>query len=111
MAVGDFYCDKSSIYGTKGGKESQGAVCHVEEKTLSDMMEGDFNRAKSVWLPRQDQFQEILNLIEPKIALDSLTRLINEDTASSNFLSMEQLWLAIYMKYKHGKYWNNSDWA
>ncbi len=80
-----------------------------------------------VWLPRQDQLQEMV--------IESLTaslhdgfehrRLIvltgrfrefvshcfpEEPLYSERFDSMEQLWLAFVMKEKHGKVWNGTAW-
>lgn len=68
-----------------------------------------------IWLPRQDQLQEML----PNYDLDSLEvkfhLWLNDINYSSNseLKSFEQLWLAFVMKEKFNKYWDNekSDWV
>jgi hypothetical protein len=76
-------------------------------------------KTHSLWLPRQDQLQEI---IEPNNA--NVHLLINKVVESRYyepakgdqveapriFYSMEQLWLAFVMKEKNNKTWNEEDW-
>lgn len=80
-----------------------------------------------IWLPRQDQLQEMLDkwtllakvrglfdFCEPEFTCPE------EPTckecvklglyARKNFISMEQLWLAFVMKEKYNKMWNGKDW-
>ena len=68
-----------------------------------------------VWLPRQDQLQE---MCQP-IAIDELIRrfferyhrwFMSQDAPTACHVSMEQLWLAFVMKEKFGKVWNGEDW-
>ncbi len=73
---------------------------------------------KRIWLPRQDQLQEMI------IEKDSLYRFIGlfHDFAMNVFYdstrsskkwlarSMEQLWLAFVMKDKFNKTWSGEDW-
>jgi len=78
----------------------------------------------SVWLPRQDQLQEMLidKIGGNHIAL--LSVLIRSDlfcqaglghyVSSPNYNytnSMEQLWLVFVMKEKYNKIWNGEDWV
>ena len=68
-----------------------------------------------VWLPRQDQLQEMISS-----ELWRLTGLIAEMEEFGGYpfglwhgdvlTSMEQLWLAFTMKEKFGKIWTGSDW-
>ena len=68
-----------------------------------------------IWLPRQDQLQEILfthkEHLFPQCVL--LREFIREgELYILHFLkSMEQLWLAFAMKEKYNKIWNGEDWV
>ena len=68
-----------------------------------------------VWLPRQDQLQEILfthkEHLFPQCVL--LREFIREgELYILHFLkSMEQLWLAFVMYKKFNKIWNGEDWV
>ena len=68
-----------------------------------------------VWLPRQDQLQEMVDGDD----IDKRNRLMSFDYALSNSsnpvdwhirYSMEQLWLAFVMKEKYNKVWTNNEW-
>ena len=68
----------------------------------------------AIWLPRQDQLQE---MVEPKEYNSyRFVRKLNEfvDKYNAGELtgnpSMEQLWLAFVMKEKYSKTWNGTDW-
>lgn len=75
------------------------------------------NRKKIVWLPRQDQLQEMLS----KEYVDCHAMLQHfyewciendgylEDLFAGNE-SMEQLWLIFVMKEEFGKIWNGKSW-
>lgn len=73
-----------------------------------------------IWLPRQDQLQEILMRDMPPYAGDAFGAWVawsmpNLDIAYKNRLvaitTMEQLWLTHVMKEKYGKNWNGTDWV
>jgi len=69
---------------------------------------------KNIWLPRQDQLQEMLGKPLNEL-LDSFLEW--EDDAyfllrkRDRFTSMEQLWLAFVMKEKYGKTWDGENWV
>ena len=72
-------------------------------------------RDEYIWLPRQDQLQE---MAEP-ISKDELIRrffewyhhwFMSQDAPTACHTSMEQLWLAFVMKEKYNKIWSNGDW-
>ena len=75
-----------------------------------------------VWLPRQDQLQEILGVKLPANALFAISewckkmnylehQKIGETIASScPFFSMEKLWLAFCMSEKYNKTWDGEEW-
>jgi hypothetical protein len=74
--------------------------------------------ATSVWLPRQDQLQEIfLNGLGPIHSTDlagMFGKFADRLHKSEQFLrdySMEQLWLAFVMKEKYNKVWDGEDWV
>ncbi len=59
-----------------------------------------------IWLPRQDQLQEMLGGLEqiedyPFFTLKGVAKID----------SMEQLWLAFVMKEKYNKIWDGSEWV
>ena len=71
-------------------------------------------KQKNVWLPRQDQLQDII----PGLPLNHVLRISkfvdNLDDGSGTILkwdSMEQLWLALIMYNKFSKRWNGKDWT
>ena len=71
-----------------------------------------------VWLPRQDQLQEVLpgwgsspsyHIIVLNLLAGSV---MNEEYYYFRyFTSMEQLWLAFVMKEKYNKNWDGEDWV
>ena len=71
-----------------------------------------------VWLPRQDQLQEMLGalcgtwealLVELSSWHSPWGALHNE--YASSFKSFEQAWLAFVMHEKHNKHWNGEEWV
>ena len=70
---------------------------------------------KYIWLPRQDQLQEMLRIdgtmlltqVKDKYAMECW---INKNEYSFERDSFEQLWLAFVMKEKYNKEWNGKDW-
>ena len=64
----------------------------------------------SVWLPRQDQLQEMVK--SDTIINWDFYHFINDGLTDylDYFNSMEQLWLAFVMKEKHNKTWDGEDW-
>lgn len=66
-----------------------------------------------IWLPRQDQLQEMVKLSDCVMdALCDVSNLMKDNWKyyGFNFTSMEQLWLAFVMKEKFNKQWNGEDW-
>jgi len=72
-----------------------------------------------VWLPRQDQLQEMVNpqhmhgIISFLMVRHFVDWFLNSTKLHHPgylFTSMEQLWLAFVMKEKHNKTWNSEDW-
>ncbi|MCK5236306.1 MAG: hypothetical protein KAR06_04895 [Deltaproteobacteria bacterium] len=68
----------------------------------------------TVWLPRQDQLQEMVS--DGDCAYDLFHRFeiwVNcyDAEISQLELSMEQLWLAFVMKEKYNKVWKGEEWC
>ncbi len=78
----------------------------------------------AIWLPRQDQLQEMVIISADCIGgglagvLGDFYDFLRPVGISMEFIagyckqftSMEQLWLAFVMKEKYGKVWDNKDW-
>lgn len=76
-----------------------------------------------IWLPRQDQLQEMVQSTEDDCAGDMLWRVIIEIDGSQvdysgtvseyyhQFSTLEQLWLAFVMKEKYNKTWDGEKWT
>lgn len=73
-----------------------------------------------VWLPRQDQLQEMVANPEHKDSSWKVSDLyykmhhfynVKYSDYPSSFASMEQLWLAFVMEARWNKHWNGEDWA
>ncbi len=71
---------------------------------------------KAIWLPRQDQLQEMVNSdgvnkYNPPAMLDRLLEFAREyDVGFTVGSSMEQLWLAFVMREKYNKTWSGEEW-
>ena len=76
----------------------------------------------SVWLPRQDQIQEMMDFTPAQLwhfteytredvyEEDWGQRSLNYDKRYQMYDSMEQLWLAWWMWVKHRKVWDGETW-
>jgi len=87
---------------------------------------GGYNddRDGAIWLPRQDQLQEMVEVPESSITsriewllIDLVSEYTTWDDSDQTvgmhipvFKTFEQLWLAFVMKEKYGKDWNGEDW-
>ena len=71
--------------------------------------------AKLLWLPRQDQLQEMVEWKRLEQLQDTFIGFDNRQPwagkADSTPPSMEQLWLAFVMKEKHDKTWDGDKWG
>ena len=70
---------------------------------------------KAVWLPRQDQLQEMVieKYATPWDLAIAFSNVLMGDNASyfDNFDSMEKLWLAFVMLEKYKKKWKDGEWV
>ena len=87
--------------------DDTGNVC------FTDVFSGhtDYRFSKFVWLPRQDQLQEMIGeyLVNKRIMYLILNKM-GVDMTFGLFDSFEQLWLGIVMYTKHHKKWDGSVW-
>jgi hypothetical protein len=90
--------------------------CAVDPTRVIDIRNGDV-----VWLPRQDQLQEMVFTNERDTINVQANRIINQFalvpyggtscTATCYLKTWEQLWLAFVMHEKYGKHWNGNTWS
>ena len=89
----------------------------VEVADYQDVAEG-MNIKRYIWLPRQDQLQEIYRKAVKcskgksatfRLAMDISCWLGNRQYPQK-FTSMEQLWLAFVMRKKYQEVWNGAEW-
>ena len=74
----------------------------------------DLRECKILWLPRQDQLQEMVEYVSPLHLLEYLNNFVTTTESGlfpAGFNSMEQLWLAFVMKERWNKTWNGEAWV
>lgn len=71
--------------------------------------DGDFCTSV-IWLPTQDKLQEMVKSTCPLDLLNRFYRWCDATDIAGYDDSMEQLWLAFYMKEKHNKKWDGEKW-
>ena len=85
-----------------------------DEQNLASLRISSHVKADAIWLPRQDQLQE---MVISRYRYEIVASLLMDferwrDTYGHNELtSMEQLWLAFVMKEKYGKIWDGAKWV
>lgn len=88
---------------------------------------GDYFKRQKIWLPHQDQLQEMIiekqfNQTKDSLCIDLISQMTLfcfsygeiRDLAkeyAKQFSSMEQLWLAFVMKEKYNKIWDGEEWV
>jgi hypothetical protein len=124
---GDFAVPSKTVRSYNGFWELQPnkvlIVGNDDEYDLTITKQGDINKTGAIWLPRQDQLQEMVG-VKTAGDLEDCGLLKGWDDGSGwaaidgyrdsrifdNF-SMEQLWLAFVMKEKYNKTWDGVDWV
>ena len=103
-------CDCPEIQSKWAILIDEGAHPTTDVHDYSTYIVKENRRMECIWLPRQDQIQEMVgdfNAILPMLPrLERLDKLYEE-----KFNSMEQLWLAFYMHEKHDKMWDGKKWV
>jgi len=80
-----------------------------------------WSRETNIWLPRQDQLQDMVGdyrtlnqylaaYYDAMLNWKEYMGETREDYWENTFTSMEQLWLAFVMKEKYNKVWNGEKW-
>lgn len=75
-----------------------------------------FKPSEVIWLPRQDQLQDIiLKNVEYTDPIHLIWKLYDfcitdKSNYVNKFISLEQIWIALIMKEKYNKIWNDEDW-
>lgn len=107
-------CDCDEIQKEWKAKEGDFfTVKHPKEKyrpvwvfDFYDMKEYEKNYYPCVFLPRQDQIQEMVGCV-PGNHLSLMGKFVKFDY----YHSLEQKWLAFYMHEKHKKTWDGKEWV
>jgi hypothetical protein len=85
----------------------------VRYRDIEFYMENEKEEYKHIWLPRQDQLQDMVVSIysnnDIKL-LNSFSKYILKDYEKYMYCSMEQLWLAFVMKEIYNKIWSDGKW-
>ena len=96
--IGDYYLHEGIV---QAASTTTSPVIPDEESNVWT------NVVDSVWLPRQDQLQEMVELpLKETIYRFSLWAMFY----ANQFTSMEQLWLAFVLKEKYNKVWDGETW-
>ena len=78
-----------------------------------DDVDGSIFSDKLIWLPRQDQLQEMVfgsSEYPLKIVTELLESQVKSSFIKTHLTSMEQLWLAFVQKELHNKTWDGDKW-
>ena len=104
---GDFGCSSPYLIYTIG--KSAG---FLSAESLDGKWSSLVNTTNDVWLPRQDQLQEIVHSGSTYILLDRFHKNVfgNPNIPYDKDITMEQLWIAFVMDKKLNKKWNGSEW-
>ena len=83
---------------------------------VTDLDLGILGVKNVVWLPRQDQLQDMISnkgrvAHPPFYFVDDLYHFYFNDKQGGYAETMEQLWLAFVMKELYSKAWNGKDWV
>ena len=98
--------------------------CEDEHILFNDVMgntkqwheSGEFDGLTGVyvWLPRQDQLQEMMpqkGMVAQYIRLHQLCWDMDSGDSFLSNVTWEQLWLCVVMHEKYNKVWNGEDWV
>ena len=122
-------CEEAEEIQVIGATKATGLDDWYYEKTTQLFSIGTFTNEYDIWLPRQDQLQDMLkgtHLTNPYNLIGFLWNVLTEDETCPqelpcdecfkeamywrSFESLEQLWLAFIMSEKYSKVWNENDW-
>lgn len=69
-----------------------------------------YNAMESIWLPRQDQLQDMIKERNGDVLSQLQDIWIFTNLFKKEPVSFEQLWLEAVMYWKYNKTWNGTDW-
>ena len=108
-------CEKANEIQVLRPTESNGDWCNWMGDTKCINVGIVILHKNIIWLPRQDQLQEMI--INPLLSnglinqiKDKLNNFKIEKEVQGKIISMEQYLLLIVMKEKYNKVWNGTDW-
>jgi len=88
--------------------------CVNSDKNVLMLFLQTFEHNIMIWLPRQDQLQEmIIGTFTNELHNDAwgaMRLCVEFGRRNDLYYSLEQLWLAFVMKEKFNKTWNGEDW-
>ena len=98
--------------------DDDGSISYTEMADKSEFGEDDNRMIGHIWLPRQDQLQDMMNdNVRNTVFLSGMYKLAALRKYSSGhsdtdfaLKSFEQMWLAIVMYEKFNKTWNGDSW-
>ena len=108
-------CPKCNWYGYEDSEYC--TVCGTKMKHIEEPYPSHHKELQNaIWLPRQDQIQEMIDdsWVITFECFDTWyfnTSYPGERYPNDVFKSMEQMWLAFYMWEKHRKVWDGDKWA
>ena len=113
---GDFFLGEDGGIHIAGDVDNDGNCYTMETFEDEEATECTDSIFAKVWLPRQDQLQEMLSNVEYKIELlhcfymDCWQWLICVSKKEFKGDSAEQAWVQVYMWHKYYKTWNGQKW-
>jgi hypothetical protein len=108
--IGGTHQDGNIYFHTSRNTFPSGFYYLMDEVTENECGEQCHRQIKAIWLPRQDQLQEMIGANCPLQLLLNLLRWCDVTDIAGYDDSMEQLWLAFVMKEKYNKIWNGEEW-
>ena len=109
-------CEKANEIQVLRPTESNGDWCNWMGDTKCINVGIVILHKNIIWLPRQDQLQEMI--INPLLSnglinqiKDKLNNFKIEKVVQGKIISMEQYLLLIVMQEKYNKVWNGKDWV
>lgn len=113
-------CEKAEEIQKRWGAVKGDVYCFKGENYDSSSMGYiPYKQKAAVWLPRQDQLQEMVRNMPVDLPLSAIGWIgkfyqwcvdeMEHVTPMKN--SMEQLWLAFVMKEKYNKVWTGKEWV
>ena len=97
-------------------RTTDGQIVDLDGDVLTEVKDtNNFSGKRYIWLPRQDQLQELLKYNSVWELCWNFARFTtlntSDDKVMFQYTSMEQLWLAFFMRKEVGKDWKGGEWV